>query len=294
MWDFYVTAFAPKFKSSKEISFISDGGEMPIEMRAGLKINSLNFGIGDDQALLLHCSLANSRAWLSFADAFKDRLSMIAFDLPGHGMSQDWDYSTDYQDSCLEISSTFINKPIHLVGHSFGATIALRVAQRYPNFVKSLTLIEPVFFAAAFFGNRALEAQFMSDHADYFRAGEEKNWQLAAELFLQKWGNNEDWNLFSETKKRQFAQRIPLTFEVSNAIYQDPHQMLKEHTFSSLTGKSSIIFGDKSHFVMPYIVEALSIRIPNTALQCVQNAGHMLPITHSKICAQIFEKTITP
>ena len=61
---------------------------MPIERRAGLKINSLTLGRGDEQALLLHCSLANSRAWLPFASEFKDKLSMIAFDLPGHGMSQ--------------------------------------------------------------------------------------------------------------------------------------------------------------------------------------------------------------
>ena len=267
---------------------------MPIEKRAGLKINSLTLGKGYDQALLLHCSLANSRAWLPLADEFKDMLSMVAFDLPGHGMSQDWDYKSDYQDRCLDISSTFINKPIHLVGHSFGATVALRVAQRFPDFVKSISLIEPVFFAAAFSDYGELEARFMLDHADYFIAGEDKNWRLAAELFLKLWGNNEDWNLLSESKKRQFAQRIPLTFEISKAIYKDPHDMLKEHAFSSLTGKTSIIYGDRSHFIMPYIGKALSSRIPNTELKCIQNAGHMLPITHPKICAQIINKTIEP
>lgn len=267
---------------------------MPIEKRAGLKINSLTLGEGDDQALLLHCSLANSRAWLPLAEEFKNILSMIAFDLPGHGMSQDWDYTSDYQDRCLDISSTFINKPIHLVGHSFGATVALRVVQRFPEFVKSISLIEPVFFAAAFSDYHELEARFMLDHADYFKAGEDKNWHLAAELFLKLWGNNEDWNLLSEIRKKQFAQRIPLTFEISKAIYSDPHNMLKEHAFSSFTGKSSIIYGDRSHFIMPYIGKALSVRVPNTELKCVQNGGHMLPITHPKICAQIIIQTIEP
>ena len=170
----------------------------------------------------------------------------------------------------------------------------MRVALRFPDFVKSISLIEPVFFAAAFSDNRELEARFMLDHADYFKAGEDKNWQLAAELFLKLWGNNEDWNLLSEIKKRQFAQRIPLTFEISKAIYSDPHNMLKEHAFSSLTGKSSIIYGDRSHFIMPYIGKALSVRVPNTELKCIQNAGHMLPMTHPKICAQIINKTIEP
>ena len=43
---------------------------------------------------------------------------------------------------------------------------------------------------------------------------------------------------------------------------------------------------------MPYISKALSARIPNTELSCIQNAGHMLPITHPKICAQIIDKLI--
>ena len=58
----------------------------------------------------------------------------------------------------------------------------------------------------------------MLDHADYFKAGEDKNWHLAAELFLKLWGNNEDWNLLSEIRKKQFAQRVPLTFEISKAF----------------------------------------------------------------------------
>jgi pimeloyl-ACP methyl ester carboxylesterase len=100
--------------------------------------------------------------------------------------------------------------------------------------------------------------------------------------------------LFSESKKRQFSERVPLTFEVSKTIYADPNHMLKEHAFSSLTGKSSIIYGDRSHFIMPYIGKALSARIPNSELKCIQNGGHMLPITHPEICAQIVSEIIEP
>jgi lipase len=39
--------------------------------------------------------------------------------------------------------------PVHLIGHSFGATVALRLAIEAPERVASLTLIEPVLFAAA-------------------------------------------------------------------------------------------------------------------------------------------------
>ena len=98
------------------------------------------------------------------------------------------------------------------MGHSFGATVALRVAHRYPNFVKSLSLIEPVFFAAAFADYHKLKDQFMSDHADYFKAGLDENWDLAAKLFLKLWGNNENWELLNESKKDNLLKefRLPL------------------------------------------------------------------------------------
>ena len=38
-------------------------------------------------------------------------------------------------------------EPMDVVGHSFGGSIALRLALEMPELVKSLTLIEPVCFA---------------------------------------------------------------------------------------------------------------------------------------------------
>ena len=98
--------------------------------------------------------------------------------------------------------------------------------------------------------------------------------------------------VLNESKRRQFVKRIPLTFETSQAIYQDRHEMLKKKAFSSLKGKCSIIYGDRSHFIMPYICKALLVRIPNSELKSVENAGHMLPITHPELCAEIINENI--
>ena len=40
--------------------------------------------------------------------------------------------------------------PIHLVGHSYGAAVTLKTAQRYATKISSLTLYEPVVFTALF------------------------------------------------------------------------------------------------------------------------------------------------
>ena len=53
---------------------------------------------------------------------------MTAFDLPGHGRSADWDGMLDYQFLSTQIAGNFITNPIDVIGHSFGATVALRLA----------------------------------------------------------------------------------------------------------------------------------------------------------------------
>ena len=74
---------------------------------------------------------------------------MTAFDLPGHGRSADWDGMSDYQFLSTQIAGNFITNPIDVIGHSFGATVALRLAVEQPEKVRYLTLIELVFCAVA-------------------------------------------------------------------------------------------------------------------------------------------------
>ena len=74
---------------------------------------------------------------------------MRAFDLPGHGRSPDWDGVVEYQHLSTQIAASFVIEPVDLIGHSFGATVALRLAVEQPQKLRSLTLIEPVFFAVA-------------------------------------------------------------------------------------------------------------------------------------------------
>ena len=122
---------------------------MPCDLRAGQQIYWRRFGAGSRPAVLLHCSLAHSGAWAGLAGALGSDLQMTAFDLPGHGRSSDWDGVAEYQHLSTQIAASFITEPVDLIGHSFGATVALRLAVEQPQKLRSLTLIEPVFFAVA-------------------------------------------------------------------------------------------------------------------------------------------------
>lgn len=73
--------------------------------------------------------------------------SCIAVDLRGHGESQDFDLSSDFSvdrvsQDIIELMDSLRIPSAHIVGHSWGASIALRFAVTAPHRTQSCTLID--------------------------------------------------------------------------------------------------------------------------------------------------------
>ena len=116
---------------------------MPQVMSGGFLTGVRHFGQGDRKALLIHCSLGHSGSWAPLAELLGDTLDMVAFDLPGHGQSGDWCPSDgEIQGLATDMAAGLLTEPADIIGHSFGATVALRLALERPELVRSLTLIE--------------------------------------------------------------------------------------------------------------------------------------------------------
>ena len=122
---------------------------MPDGLKAGSPTYWTRFGQGPKPALAIHCSLAHSGSWGALARHLSGALTLTAFDMPGHGRSGEWDGHGEIQKRTAEIAADLLDGPAHVIGHSFGATVALRLAVLRPELVRSLVLIEPVFFAVA-------------------------------------------------------------------------------------------------------------------------------------------------
>ncbi len=77
--------------------------------------------------------------------AFKDRYRCIAFDFRGQGQSEvtrdGYDMETLYEDAAALIEALDC-APCHFIGLSMGGFIAMRLAARRPDLVKSLVLLE--------------------------------------------------------------------------------------------------------------------------------------------------------
>ena len=99
---------------------------------------------------LIHCMLGRASNWRPFLNALGGSPSPLLIELPGHGLAAKWDETRDFSDQAIEMAlDEMPSDPVPLVGHSYGAALALRMAVERPDRVSSLVLVEPVFFAAA-------------------------------------------------------------------------------------------------------------------------------------------------
>lgn len=251
---------------------------MPLDDRAGHPTFWQVIGHGARPALAIHCSLASSAAWAGVAERLADRLTLTAFDLPGHGKSADWSGKGDYLVLATEIAASFIETPVDLIGHSFGAVTALNLAIAAPEAIRTLTLVEPVLFAAAR-GHPEWEehGREMAGFDAAMAAGDAEG---AAEAFTGVWGTGVDWSRMSAGSRADIARRIGLISAGDPALYQDSGGILEPGALETLEMPVLLIRGDRSPAIIERIAEEIAARLPDVGVATVPGAGHMVPITH--------------
>lgn len=250
-------------------------------------------GQGEREALLLHCSLAHLGAWRGVAAELANELSMLALDLPGHGQSGDWDPARDYQTQATEAALALLEReatgPVDLVGHSFGGTIALRLAQLAPERVRSLTLIEPVLFAAAKDHPEfaQVDAFMTGPFAEAFHRGDRIE---AARLFQSIWGGHVVWEYLPVVMRDDMAARIHLIPACAPVTSEDVHGQVAPGALEALEMPCLLIEGADSPAIVAAIHDVFEARIPDVRRVVIEGAGHMAPMTHPKrVAAEIFK-----
>lgn len=258
---------------------------MPHTQVAGFPVWQMQMGNGASRALLIHCMLAHSGAWTQMMARLNDVLSATAFDLPGHGRSGPWDKRGDYQTVATAIATELAETgPVDIIGHSFGATVALRMAVERPDLVRSLTLIEPVYFAAL--RGTPAYAAYSAEAAPFKGAMMAGDTTAAARMFVSVWGAGQGWEALSDTEKAYFVDRIDLISASAGQTDRDSSGILAAGRLEGVTVPVLLIDGENSPPVIHAIQKVLAARLPNATNLTIEGAGHMVPITHAVPVAQ--------
>jgi len=111
-------------------------------------------GKPSENVIFLHGFLCSSSFWTKtvfpyFSEKANHKYRLIGIDLLGFGKSpkpRDCSYTLKDHVEMIEKSVVLPLElsSFHLVAHSMGCIIALALAAKYPNYVKSITLVAPV------------------------------------------------------------------------------------------------------------------------------------------------------
>ncbi|HEV7351561.1 MAG TPA: alpha/beta hydrolase [Brevundimonas sp.] len=119
---------------------------MPDIRIGGVRLHYTLDGDGPETLVFVHGLMLASESWERQVAHFAGRYRVLTFDLRGQGRSEHPRAGLDLDNlaaDTAELIHTLGLGPCHLVGFSMGTFVALRVAARRPELVRTLTLIGP-------------------------------------------------------------------------------------------------------------------------------------------------------
>lgn len=233
--------------------------------------------------LAIHCSLAHCGAWRGIGGVLHDEVTLHAFDLPCHGKSGDWDGQGVMHDTATDMALAVLDgiggDAVDIVGHSFGATVALRLAIEHPDRVRSLAMFEPVYLAPAFADDPELGASYARDTAKFDAALDAGDRQGAARAFNAAWGDTAVWQDIPPSIRSYMGDRVEFVRHSSPFLIDDCAGLLRSGRFGAATMPALLLRGASSAWAKA-VNGAIARRLPDARDVALAGVGHMGPVTH--------------
>lgn len=236
-----------------------------------------------DCVVLLHSSAASARQWDALAERLRPDFDVRAIDLHGHGRRAAWPHGRPLSlddEAALVLPVLERAGRVHLVGHSYGGAVAMYLAARYPERVRSLAVFEPVLFrlladldpqGAA---TREVLAVFdgIGVHLSTGQLVE------AARTFVDYWSGPGTWGYLPREQQQHLAARMP---SVSQQFHVVCRQSLPSAQVEGLALPVLCLSGARTTAAAARVAGLLRALLPGADHVTLPGMGHMGPITHA-------------
>ena len=242
--------------------------------------------------LCIHASATTGRAFKSLA-AQLPHLNVLAFDRLGCAPERPW--LPGMRAPLIAEAEHFLPvlqahpEGVHLFGHSFGGAVALEIALRFPERVKTLTVYEPVRFAWLFDArlHDSADEQAASQvlHVgrsvgQWVHAGRQAD---AAQLFIDYWSGAGTWSQMDARRREAVIAAMPKVAAEFDAAFNDGTPL---NALLSLSMPLCFMGGDASPQSVQCIVRLMGDCAPHARREFLRGAGHMAPVTHAQQVAE--------
>ncbi len=237
--------------------------------------------------VLIHGFGADKDNWVRFVrhlGPLRQTHRILALDLPGFGDStrrEDAPYAVPAQAERLHAFVEALETgPVHLIGSSMGGAIAGRFAARYPDWVKSLCLIEPL----ALLGSEPpLLGQLLKQGQNPLVVKSPEDFDTLLAFVFEK-------PPFLPPSVRRFLahqamhRRDHLT-RVWTQIWNDLPQPLAGH-LAAIQVPTLLLWGDTNRVFHLSVMEAMERQLPRFASHVFAGCGHLPMVERPRATAR--------
>ncbi|MDX1404680.1 MAG: alpha/beta hydrolase [Woeseiaceae bacterium] len=243
--------------------------------------------------LCLHANASSSSQWRSLMDKLAPRFRVVAVDLYGAGKSP---RRPDYlkarlldEVQLIEPVLDRLHGDVILIGHSYGAAVALIAALNHRDRVRSLILYEPTMFSL-------VDAQSPPPNdADGIREAVKDalaalvsgNKAVAAKRFIDYWMGPGTFQGMPERNQEAIAASIVDVGAWRDALLGEPTPL---RAFAELDIPVLYMKGKLSQPSSLAVARLLTAVLPNVAIVEFEKLGHMGPVTHPDVVNERIER----
>jgi pimeloyl-ACP methyl ester carboxylesterase len=238
-------------------------------------------GMGDP-LVLVHGGWSDRDNWRPVAPELARSFRVVAYDRRGHGQSERGDQGTrqDQEDDLAGLIEALDFGPAHVAGTSFGASIALGLAARRPELVRSVIAHEPPLMSVVA-DDPALQPLLAKVQAAIEAVGARLargDIEGGARLFVEEVALGPGtWQQLPEPLRATMIDSAP-AFVAEQRDPTWPSVDLGE--LARVERPVLLTQGDQSPAWFPEIVAKLAPEIDGSVVQTYRDAGHAPHITH--------------
>jgi pimeloyl-ACP methyl ester carboxylesterase len=255
---------------------------LTVETRRGAHVRVMEFGRSEGEPLVFLHGVLGLLKDDNFLNRLTGRYHVFAPELPGYGESSGEELPEDMLDFTLHgwdvVDALQLEQPV-LVGHSLGGMIAAEMACIAPSALRNLVLVAP-------FG-LWLDDHPIPDLFSFlpFEFGDVlfHNPERAAELLVGATDVAEP-----EALREFFLDNARRLGTAGKILFPIPNRRLSKRLYR-LVAPTTIVWGENDKLIPSAYAAHWARLIPHARVECVQEAGHMLPYEQAEALA----KTIT-
>lgn len=263
---------------------------------APVSVDFVEAGSFGPVVMLVHSSVSGARQWRRLMDDLKDRFRVRAVNLFGYGKTPPWPaerlQSLDDQARLVEAALPANADKVYLVGHSFGGSVAMKVAARLAGRTAKLVLLETnPFYLLAHSGHVEAFAEAMDMRNCIKKFGALDEWMTAAERFADYFGGAGTWQDMPLQRRITFAEALKPNFFEWDAVM---NETTSAEQWCMLLPRATLLVCDPDT-ILPIreIAAVLRRSCPGWAYTEVRGAGHMGPLTRPDLINPIVDSFLS-